>query len=102
MKKLVFSIVFIAGMQFVSQAQTKEQDNPKKAEQNEQVNPDGTLAKPAEVKTTETEPQKEKKADVAPEGSRSAITEKGVPATKTNDKKKKTNSSSGTPKIGRD
>lgn len=106
MKKIVYTVLFIAGMQVVSQAQTQEQDKPKKteqrADQQDQINPDGTISAPKETKKEIIATPEVKNTELMPESSRSAITEKGVPATKTNDKKKKTNSSSGTPKIGRD
>jgi hypothetical protein len=94
MKKTIYTIVLIAGFAFVSQAQqpanTQKKAAPAKATQS--VNPDGTLAPAAEASTESAVPQddNQNKTEKKQGGTRMAITEKGVPASKKPAEKKKT------------
>jgi hypothetical protein len=85
MKKTIYTVAFFAFIAFTGNAQTSNNavspDDSKKEFKKQVVNPDGTLAndvKEAEVKTEKAS----KEVPVTKDGTRMAITEKGVPAAK--------------------
>jgi hypothetical protein len=83
MKKYLFTISFVAAFALISQAQS---DGAKPAKK-EKVNPDGTMAPATTAPANEVRAadNKSQPNDAKPAGKRMAITEKGVPASKSND-----------------
>jgi len=81
MKKTLYTIAFIALLTTASNAQDNKKESKQAPAKKETVNPDGTTS-PAPAVLTPA-PQAEQKTDNAQKGgTRMAITEKGVPASK--------------------
>ena len=81
MKKTVYTLAFIALFSVMANAQAPEKAKKQEPAKSATVNPDGTVA-PAGA-ATEAQPAEGKKSDTKPaSGTRMAITEKGVPASK--------------------
>lgn len=76
MKRTVYTLAFVALFSVMAKSQSTEQPKKEDAVKKETLNPDGTLA-PAESNQDAKKAEEPKKS-----GTRMAITEKGVPASK--------------------
>jgi hypothetical protein len=83
MKKTIYTLAFVALLSVMAKSQSATE--PKKAEpvKKETVNPDGTIAPVQGVQDEKPAQAQEPKKS----GTRMAITEKGVPASKSTDSK---------------
>lgn len=76
MKRTVYTLAFVALFSVLAKSQSTEQPKKEEAVNKEALNPDGTLA-PAQSSEDAKKAEEPKKS-----GTRMAITEKGVPASK--------------------
>ena len=83
MKKNIYTIAFIALLSLASNAQTTKKES-KAPDKKETVNPDGTLSPTPinEIPQATQAPQDGQESKPQKSGTRMAITEKGVPASK--------------------
>lgn len=83
MKKTLLTLGFIALVSFASNAQDTQKEAKKAPAAKENVNPDGTITiQPAAEPAASEAPANTSKDQKQQSGTRMAITEKGVPASK--------------------
>ena len=86
MKKTMYTLAFVAFFSLLSNAQ--DNNSLKKHESAQAVNPDGTTSPAATPKADDGKTVQKKEGEVKPAGgTRMAITEKGIPASKAKEEK---------------
>ncbi len=85
MKKTVYTLAFVALFSVMAKSQSADPQKKKEPAKKETVNPDGTLAPAPAVSSPE--PDAKQADQPMKSGTRMAITEKGVPASKSSDAK---------------